>query len=189
MLPLNPESTLDLSLVSVDRLPAAPRAADEEVLLLFDRHASSLLRYVGSFGLRADEAEDVVQEVFLALFRHLRLDRSRRHLTGWLFQVSHNLALKQRKRIQRRAIAPWDDRVDQPVDPAPNPEAQLAQHERRQRLMPVLRALPARDRRCLLLRAEGLRYRDIADTLGMSLGGVAKSLARSVARLVSVDRG
>jgi DNA-directed RNA polymerase specialized sigma24 family protein len=128
MLPLNPESTLDLSLVSVDSLPAAPRAADEEVLLLFDRHASSLLRYVGSFGLRADEAEDVVQEVFLALFRHLRLDRSRRHLTGWLFQVSHNLALKQRKRIQRRAIAPWDDRVDQPVDPAPNPEAAAAAH-------------------------------------------------------------
>jgi RNA polymerase sigma-70 factor (ECF subfamily) len=189
MLPLNPESTLDLSLLSVDSLPAAPRAADEEVLLLFDRHASSLLRYVGSFGLRADEAEDVVQEVFLALFRHLRLDRSRRNLTGWLFQVSHNLALKQRKRVQQRAIAPWDDRVDQPVDPAPNPEAQLAQHERRRRLMPVLRALPARDRRCLLLRAEGLRYRDIADTLGMSLGGVAKSLARSVARLVSVDRG
>jgi len=55
--------------------------------------------------------------------------------------------------------------------------------------MPVIRALPPRDRRCLLLRAEGLRYRDIADTLGMSLGGVAKSLARSIARLVHVDRG
>ena len=48
---------------------------------------------------------------------------------------------------------------------------------------------PDRDRRCLLLRAEGLRYRDIAGTLGMSLGGVAKSLARSIARLVNVDRG
>jgi RNA polymerase sigma-70 factor (ECF subfamily) len=190
MLPLNPESTLDLSLLSVESLPAAPRAADEEVLLLFDRHASSLLRYVGSFGLRADEAEDVVQDVFLALFRHLRLDRSRRNLTGWLFQVSHNLALKQRNRGRRRAPATWDDRLEhQPVDPAPNPEAQLQHRERRQRLLPVVQALPDRDRRCLLLRAEGLRYRDIADTLGMSLGGVAKSLARSIARLVNVDRG
>jgi len=189
MLPLNPESTLDLSLLSAESLPAAPRAADEEVLLLFDRHAVSLLRYVASFGLRADEAEDVVQDVFLALFRHLRLDRSRRNLTGWLFQVSHNLALKQRKRGRRRAIASWDAAVHQPVDSAPNPEAQLAQQERRSRLLPVLRALPPRDRRCLLLRAEGLRYRDIADTLGMSLGGVAKSLARSIARLVNVDRG
>ena len=55
--------------------------------------------------------------------------------------------------------------------------------------MPVVQALPARDRRCLLLRAEGLRYRDIANTLGMSLGGVAKSLARSIGRLVNADRG
>jgi RNA polymerase sigma-70 factor (ECF subfamily) len=189
MLPLNPESILDLSLLSAESLPAAPRAADEEVLLLFDRHAAPLLRYVGSFGLRAEEAEDVVQEVFLALFRHLRLDRSRRNLTGWLFQVAHNLALKQRQRSQRRAVAPWDDAVHQPVDPAPNPEVQMAQRQRRQRLLPVVQALPDRDRRCLLLRAEGLRYRDIADTLGMSLGGVAKSLARSIARLVHVDRG
>jgi len=53
----------------------------------------------------------------------------------------------------------------------------------------VIRALPARDRHCLFLRAEGLRYRDIAETLGMSLGGVAKSLARSVTRLMNADRG
>jgi RNA polymerase sigma-70 factor (ECF subfamily) len=189
MLPLNPESILDLRLLSVERVAAAPRAADEEVLLLFDRYASSLLRYVGSFGLRADQAEDVVQDVFLALFRHLRLDRSRRNLTGWLFQVAHNLALKQRQRSQRRTVVPLDDTVRQPIDPAPSPEAQLAQRERRQRLLPVVEALPDRDRRCLLLRAEGLRYRDIADALGMSLGGVAKSLTRSIARLVNVDRG
>jgi RNA polymerase sigma-70 factor (ECF subfamily) len=172
MLPLNPDSVLDLSLLSAERQRVVPRAADEEVLLLFDRCASSLLRYVASFGLPADEAEDVVQEVFLALFRHLRLDRSRRNLTGWLFRVAHNLALKRRKRLQRRTTVPWDDAVHAPVDPAP-----------------VIQALPPRDRRCLLLRAEGLRYRDIADTLGMSLGGVAKSLARSVRRLLNADKG
>jgi len=51
----------------------------------------------------------------------------------------------------------------------------------------VLRALPANDRRCLYLRAEGLRYRQIADATGMSLGAVAKSLARSIGRMVSAD--
>jgi len=189
MLPLNPESVLDLSLIAVERASAAPLAADEEVLWLFDRHASSLLRYVGSFGLRVEEAEDVVQEVFLALFRHLRLDRSRRNLTAWLFQVAHNLALKQRKRNQRRPIDRLDDSAHHPADPARNPEAWLAERERRQRLAPVIRALPAPDRHCLLLRAEGLRYRDIADTVGMSLGWVAKSLARSLTRLANADKG
>jgi RNA polymerase sigma-70 factor (ECF subfamily) len=189
MLPLNPDSILELSLLSDESLPVAPREAHEEVLLLFDRHAVALLRYVASFGLRADESEDVVQDVFLALFRHLCLDRSRRNLTGWVFQVAHNLALKQRRRIERRASASWDAALHERVDPAGNPETQLAQRQRRLRLAPVIHALPARDRRCLLLRAEGLRYREIAHTLGMSLGGVAKSLARSMTRLVNADRG
>jgi RNA polymerase sigma-70 factor, ECF subfamily len=186
---LNSDSILDLSLLSDESLTVAPREADEEVLLQFDRHAGPLLRYASSFGLRADESEDVVQEVFLALFRHLRLDRSRRNLTGWLFQVAHNLALKQRRRIERRATASWDAALHERIDPAANPETQLARRQRRLRLAPVIHALPARDRRCLLLRAEGLRYRDIARTLGMSLGAVAKSLARSITRLVNADRG
>lgn len=188
MLPLNPDAVLDLSLLGVDRELVAPRATEDDVLLLFDRCARPLLRYVASFGLSAEESEDVVQDVFLALFRHLRLDRSRTNLKGWLFQVAHNLALRQRKRIHRRATAPWDETAHGPADPAPSPEARLVQHERRQRLKPVLKALPARDRQCLFLRAEGLRYRDIAETLGMSLGAVAKSLARSITRLVNADR-
>lgn len=183
---MNPDPVLDLSLPADE---AAPRAA-EEVLGLFDRSAASLLRFVTSLGLSASESEDVVQEVFLALFRHLRLGRSRRNLTGWLFQVAHNLALKQRKRIQRRADWAWDDTAASAcADQAPNPERLLLQHERRRRLTPVIRALPARDRRCLLLRAEGFRYRDIAAALGMSLGGVAQSLARSMTRLANADGG
>lgn len=167
-----------------------PRAAaEDEVLLLFDRCAPALLRYVASFGLSVDESEDVVQDVFLALFRHVRLDRSRRNLEGWLFRVSHNLALKRRTWRQRRAMAPLDDLAYRHADPAPDPEARFADHERWHRLQPVFAALPVRDRNCLALRADGLRYREIADTLGMSLGGVAKSLARSIARLVNADRG
>ena len=189
MVPLNPEALLDLALLPVESISVTSRPADEDVLALFDRHAPSLLRYVASFGLRLDESEDVVQEVFLALFRHLRLDRSRQNLTGWLFQVAHNLALKQRQRTRRRLTTPWDEALHAPIDPSPNPEARLAHRRRQLRLAPVIRALPARDRRCLLLRAEGLHYREIAGTLGMSLGGVAKSLARSIRRLMNADRG
>ena len=43
---------------------------------------------------------------------------------------------------------------------------------------PVVRALPGQDRRCVFLRAEGLRYRDIADILDTPLGALSLSLAR-----------
>ena len=55
--------------------------------------------------------------------------------------------------------------------------------------MAVLNALPERDRHCVHLRGHGLRYRDIARVLGMSLGAVAKSLTRSIARLHRADEG
>jgi RNA polymerase sigma-70 factor (ECF subfamily) len=161
----------------------------QEVLVLFDRCAPSLLRYVASLGLGADECEDIVQDTFLALFRHLRLGRPRNNLKAWLFQVAHNRAVKHRARARRhQALAFWDGTtVVEQIDPAPDPEAQLAARQRRHRLASVVRSLPERDQRCLALRAEGLRYRDIAAVLGVSLGAVAKSLTRAMARLARAD--
>ena len=72
-------------------------------------------------------------------------------------------------------------------DPAENPEEQLLSSQRLRRLQAVLRALPEQDQCCLSLRAEGLRYRDIAAVLGISLGSVASSLERSLARLARAD--
>ena len=190
MPPSNPDSVVDLSLLGSVATVAAPLAIEDEVLLLFDRCGTSLQRYVTAFGLRTQESEDIVQEVFLSLFRHLRLGRSRRNLRGWLFQVAHNRALKHRGKARRLLAhtACWDDRAAaQCVDPGPTPEARLAQRQRRLRLTSVVRALPARDRRCLFLRAEGLRYRDIASALGISLGSVANALTRAITRLASAD--
>jgi RNA polymerase sigma-70 factor, ECF subfamily len=169
-----------------------PQEAQDEVLDLFDECAPRLRRYVGSLGLKAEVTEDIVQEVFLSLFRHLLLGRSRSNLRGWIFQVGHNQALKQRNRATRtqRTEGSWDSTLtDSLVDPGANPEERLAVAERQRRLRAVLRALPERDRRCLYLRSEGLRYREIAKALDISLGSVAKSVARGLARLTNADAG
>jgi RNA polymerase sigma-70 factor (ECF subfamily) len=130
--------------------------------------------------------------VFLQLFRHLRLGRSGANLQGWIFRVGHNLALKQREKTARRHRweGTWDvSIVDRVIDPTANPEQQLADDRRTRRLRAVVLALPERDRQCLFLRAEGLRYREIAKTLDVSLGAVAKSLARTMTRLANADEG
>jgi RNA polymerase sigma-70 factor, ECF subfamily len=79
--------------------------------------------------------------------------------------------------------------VELHADSALNPEEQAAAAQRRIRLQSIVRALPEQDRWCLALRAEGLRYREIAEVLGMSLGSVSGSLARSLGRLACGDRG
>jgi RNA polymerase sigma-70 factor (ECF subfamily) len=73
------------------------------------------------------------------------------------------------------------------LDSRPNPEEQASFSQRQTRLLAVLRALPAQDQHCLRLRAEGLRYREIAEVLGRSLGSISASLARSLARLGRAD--
>lgn len=127
-----------------------------------------------------------MQDVFLLLFRHLSLGGDRTNLRGWVFQVARNLALKRRHALKRQTERLADDGLAaSQADRSLDPEASLADTERRRLLRAVLHALPQRDRRCLSLRADGLRYRQIADVLGISIGTVAKILARSISRLMA----
>ncbi len=162
---------------------------EREVMELFEQFRSPLLRYVLSFGLPVHDGEEVTQEVFVSLFRHLQLRRSRQNLRGWIFRVAHNLALKKRSANQKSheaAVSDWEIAKKQ-FDPSPSPEEQVSFHQRQRRLLAVLNALPEDDQRCLRLRAEGLRYREIAEVLGISLGAVSISLTRSLARLRRAD--
>ena len=165
----------------MSRASAAGRTALEvEVTTLFEEFRNPLFRYLLSLGLTAQDGEEVIQEVFLALFQHLRAAKPRHNLHGWIFRVAHNQALKLRS---RGAQSPGATSVDHPPDPEPNPEQQALFNQRQRRLSAVIRALPEQDRACLSLRAEGFRYREIARILGISLGGVAYSLERSFAKL------
>ena len=130
-------------------------------------------------GLRAQDGEEVIQEAFLALFQHLQRGKPRQNLRGWLFRVTHNLTLK------RFGGSRPTERPNEAIltDPAPSPEDQASTNQTHARLRAVFRALPEQDRDCLSLRAEGLRYREIAEVLGMSLGAVSLSLGRSLARM------
>jgi RNA polymerase sigma-70 factor (ECF subfamily) len=171
-------------------ISSKPTPLEEEVVALFDQLQDRLLRYLLSTGVTVHDGEEIVQEVFLALFQHLQRGKSRRNLRAWVFQVAHNLGVKNyiaRRRDRQNVVdsesAPMADFIDR----APNPEDQLAVSERQARLQNILRALPETDRRCLSLRAEGLTYREIAQVLDMSLGAIAVSLGRSLARFARAD--
>lgn len=189
MNPVSPDSVIDLSLVPTDAVAAHEASVERELLRQFDRCGPRLLGYVTSFGLNVEEAEDIVQEAFLALFRHLSLGRDQRNLTGWLFRVAHNLALKRRAVILRQHARETRDEAEwrHHLDPEPDPEIRLADQERQRRLRAVVNALSERDRRCVCLRAEGLSYREIGVALRVSLGAVARSLTRAMTRLTHAD--
>jgi RNA polymerase sigma-70 factor (ECF subfamily) len=189
MAPSKLKPALELPLPAVLPGEADAGAIEADVLSLYDACAPRLVRHARSFGLTDQAAEDVVQDAFIALFRHLRLGRPRHSLTGWLFRVTQNLALKQRQATRARQAAYVSELLlERIVDPAHTPEEHIASAQRRARLQSVVRALRPRDRQCLYLRSEGLSYRDIAGALGISLGAVSKALTCAFARLASADR-
>ena len=168
---------------------AMPSEIEREVISLFDQFRDPLLRYALSFGVSMQDAEEVTQEVFLSLFQHLQLQKSRKNLRGWIFRVTHNLALKRRYANQRLLDCDNYDGTlaERQPDASPNPEQRLSFAQRQSRLLAVVDAMPDTDQGCLRLRAEGLRYREIAAVLGISLGSVSISLTRSLARLMRAD--
>lgn len=176
------------AMASQARSPA-PSEIEEEVIFLFDQLHDRLSGYLLSFGLTVHDAEDIVQETFLALFKHLQLGRSRRNLRGWVFRVGHNLALKRRNVNQASGSnVAYDSIMRAHSDPGPSVEEQIQFSQRQKRLLAILAVLPEQDQRCLCLRAEGLKYREIAEILDISLGSVSISLARSLARFARFDK-
>ena len=99
--------------------------AEREVTRLFDQFRTPLFRYVLSLGLSVHDSEEIIQEVFMALFRHLQLGKSRQNLRGWVFSVAHNLGLKWRRKNQRRpdGINARDSAVGDHLDSSPNPKS------------------------------------------------------------------
>ncbi len=79
-------------------------------------------------GPPAQDGEEVIQDVFLALYQHLQKGGSRQNLRGWIFRVAHNLGLNRRL---ARALEAVSDLASQDAlaatrpDPAENPEERL----------------------------------------------------------------
>src|SRR6201998_927742 len=80
-----------------------------EATTLYREPRKPLLRYLVCLGLSNDEAQDVVQDAFLSLHRHLASGGSQENIKGWLFRVAHNTARNRQNRYERRFAAPLED--------------------------------------------------------------------------------
>ena len=169
-----PESVLDSLNGQSDA--SDPRAI---VAALFEQQRLSVYRYLVSLGLRPQVAGDIAQESFLRLYRHVRSNGKNDNLRGWVFRVAHNLAMNELKRAGTADAEP----LDSEVDPSGDPEQALLQKERMRRIRTAIGRLPRRQQECLHLRAEGLRYREIAHVLGIGISSVAESVQRALVAL------
>jgi RNA polymerase sigma-70 factor (ECF subfamily) len=173
--------------VSDDSLPVALpllrlAAGSSEVTTLYRELREPLLRYLVCLGLTSDEAQDVVQDAFLSLQRHLASEGKQENIRGWLFRVAHNQARNRQTSYHRRFGESLEGEMDFQADQA-TPEQRVLENEKFRRLASAIRLLTESERECLLLRAGGLRYREIGEVLGIAVSTVGDTVERAIKKL------
>jgi RNA polymerase sigma-70 factor (ECF subfamily) len=152
---------------------------------MYDALSPSLLSYLHNLRISVDEAEDVVQEVFLRLANHLRKGGEESNLRSWTYQVAHNLAMDIHRTARRnRSNSEVGDEVENElVDPTSDPEQAYLNKEEIKRVQDAMEQLTKQQRNSVLLRAQGLRYAEIASVLRVSEQRALVLVKRALLRL------
>lgn len=157
----------------IDRYLSGDTAAFGELVKEYQNLVYSLCyRLVG----RADEAEDLTQEVFVRLLDKVSLWRGDAKFSTWLYRLALNHA-RDHLRRKRPEIVEADESL---VDMRPGPESTAEAHDLKELLETALMSLPVDSRTVVFLRdVEGLSYSEIAGLLEIELGTVKSRLARA----------
>lgn len=147
--------------------------------VLFQAHYPRVVGMLGRLMGDRGQAEEIAADAFCKLARQ-RGSVDRDGLTAWVYRVAINAALdalrsnSRRKRREEAAGA-------EPRSGSAGALDELLRQERCARVRGVLAALKPRDAQLLLLRSDGVAYRELAETLGIQPGSVGTLLARAEA--------
>ena len=157
--------------------PEKSRSFQDQFAELFDARFERIYRYLNRLSGDPELAADVAQEAFVKLYRRGSLPDSPE---AWLISVAMNLFRNAKSAHSRRLRLLTPARGESMLsDPPPGPDEAMEAEDSRRRVRLALDRLPDRERRMLLLRAEGYSYRDIAGALRLNEASVGVLLARA----------
>lgn len=162
-------------------MPEAESREDRCVRLLatFDQ---PLRRLAGSYERDPSKQQDLVQDIWLAVWQALPRFRGECSERTFVFRIAHNRAVSHIDYSRRRRAEPLDDDVTV-FAPGPDPEHALSAQQRHDRLRAAVRELPVGLRQVVVLALEGVSHADIADIVGITENNVAVRLSRARATL------
>ena len=165
---------------------------EEKVTRYFEQWREPVHRYVvAAFGDPA-EAEDITQEAFLQLYQRLHAGQPVPNVRAWVFRAAHSLAIDRirgRQFVEVLDEEDWERLRQTLADATPNQEQRLLRLEKFNRLRVAIARLTLPERQCLHLRTKGLRYREIAETLGLGTSTIAETLYRVIDKLTTENNG
>jgi RNA polymerase sigma-70 factor (ECF subfamily) len=160
--------------------PAAWRA-------LYDRHFGKVARLVRALGIVDAEADDLCQEIFLIIYRHLGSFRGEARLSTWIHRLATREAIRHAKRRRmKRALLELLKRSEHPALPRDWSENEAA---RRQFLSQLLARLsPERRLALVLFEIEGRPVEEIAEACGCAVNTVWTRIHRARVQLEQIAK-
>jgi RNA polymerase sigma-70 factor (ECF subfamily) len=146
---------------------------------IFDKYHKKVYRIAYGVVRQKEEALDVVQEVFIKLFRSIKNFKGRSHFYTYLYRMVMNTAIDHKRKAGKQFMASLDEEGSfEPSDEAEKgPERILLQKELEERVRLAMDKLPDEQRAALIFRdVEGLSYQEMAEAMGCSIGTVMSRL-------------
>ena len=155
------------------------QALEKQFARILDEYGAAISRLAFSYEAVAGVREELVQEIALAIWQalaHFRGDCSER---TFVYRIAHNRGLTHvgRRRPPHEPLEELGE-SEQPVDPRPHLEEQVARTGERAQLMSAIQSLPVTHRQMVVLMLEGLSHAEIAEVMGVTENNVAVRLTR-----------
>lgn len=151
---------------------------------LYERYESRLLRYVKRMGVVTDEeAEDVLQEAFLKIWKNLNAFDPGLKLSSWLYRIVHNQAiscLRRKKSFGKDQKEAYDDKQYGNLQTEEQTDRPKVLEQTDQHIHKLLDLLPIKYKDVLVLKfLENMSYEEISDVLKIPEGTVATHINRA----------
>jgi len=142
----------------------------------------------------AQQAEDLLQDLFVRLLEKIKKYRHESKFDNWLFKVAANLARDRARRKDNKLISLNQNDDDSEATPIARlvsdqatPLEQLQEHERHDRLRQALQQLPQQDRQIIMLRHYGqLGFKEIAEHFQIPVGTALAKVHRGLKKLKGI---
>ena len=153
---------------------------DQEALKqIYDKYHKKVYRIAYGVVRQREDALDIVQEVFIKLFRSIKNFKGRSHFYTYLYRMVMNTAIDHSRKVGKRFIQSLDEEGSfEPSDGVEKgPERILLQKELEERVKLAMDKLPAEQKAAIIFRdVEGLSYQEMAEAMGCSIGTVMSRL-------------
>ncbi|MDP8248958.1 MAG: RNA polymerase sigma factor [Candidatus Tritonobacter lacicola] len=176
---------------SDETLMSLVRRNDREAFArLFNRYKTRIMTFIYNYVGNYERAEDLFQETFIRLWRSRRRYDGERPLRPWLYTIAANLCRDNARKMRyRRTVSidaareGWAPSEKLP-SPLPSPAKIAEEKESSLSLRAALDSLPKESRIAITLHQfHGLKYREIAETLGVPIGTVKSRIHSAVKQL------